>query len=153
MLHTLKHQAPRPDGYNRKTRAQAQPKTKPTSAPAPAQFLNCAALATNRIIRINPERTQAHDLQNLADIVACNTQRFEWALTNLEIFMTIPQFDFSDDVDLKKTAKQVAGTAAAVGAVALLPIEAPIILVGAVALGVGTVAAKTVGALWDWITD
>jgi len=67
--------------------------------------------------------------------------------------MTIPQVDYSDDADLKKTLKQVAGVAAGAGAVALLPVEAPIVLAAAVTVGAGVVAAKAVGALWDWISD
>ncbi|RQS54730.1 hypothetical protein DID96_37605 [Burkholderia sp. Bp8963] len=66
--------------------------------------------------------------------------------------MSIPQVDFGDDADMKKTMKQVAGVAAGAAAVALLPIEAPV-AVAAVTVGAGIVAAKAVGALWDWIVD
>jgi hypothetical protein len=54
---------------------------------------------------------------------------------------------------MKKTMRQVAETVAGVGAVALLPVEAPIVLVAAVTVSAGIVAAKTVGALWGWIFD
>jgi hypothetical protein len=67
--------------------------------------------------------------------------------------LSIPQVDYSDDMDMKKTAKQVAGVAAGAAAVALLPVEAPVVAVAAVTVGAGIVAAKAVGALWSWIAD
>lgn len=67
--------------------------------------------------------------------------------------MNIPQVDYSDDADMKKTLKQVGGAVAGVAAVALLPVEAPVVLAAAVTVGAGVVAAKAIGAVWDWIAD
>jgi hypothetical protein len=64
-----------------------------------------------------------------------------------------PHVDYSEDADMKKTLKQIAGTAAAVGTVALLPVEAPVVLVATISVGVGMAAAKGVGALWDLIFE
>jgi hypothetical protein len=61
----------------------------------------------------------------------------------------IPQVDYSKDEDMKGTLKQVVGVAAGAAAVALLPVEAPVVVIAAVTVGTGVVAAKTVGWVWD----
>ncbi|EXF94306.1 hypothetical protein HK44_002090 [Pseudomonas fluorescens HK44] len=70
--------------------------------------------------------------------------------------MKLPHIDYSDDADMKKTLQQAAGTAAAFVVVALIPVEAPVALAAAGAVGAvsaGMLTAKGVGALWDWIME
>jgi len=68
--------------------------------------------------------------------------------------MVSQNIDYTSDGDAKKTVQQVAGTTAAAAATtALVAVEAPVIIAGTLAIGAGVVAAKTVGAVWDWLTD
>ena len=63
------------------------------------------------------------------------------------------QVDYNDYNAVKNTVKQAAGVAAGAAAVALIPVELPLVAAAAVTAGVGYAAAKTVGAVWDWMFD
>ncbi|SAK40846.1 hypothetical protein AWB82_00248 [Caballeronia glebae] len=67
--------------------------------------------------------------------------------------MDFKQVNYKDDGDLKGTLKQVAGVAAASAATAAITVELPVIAIAAIGVGAGIVAAKTVGAVWEFLFD
>lgn len=71
--------------------------------------------------------------------------KYEFVMTN--------HVDYNDDDAVKNAVKQAAGVAAGAAAVALAPVELPLVAAAVVTAGVGYAAAKTVGAVWEWIFD